>query len=141
MSNFYPRGTLCSGSRTQEFHKKCEFPGPAGRRVVTAISKVRDRHDIGKARPRVTAVLDFLFTSPYALQLVLESMGATRPDPLSKFHAKESAVIYTAVLVRVVPRGAREQGPCSGNPWASTRPMGKPPGRAGQSGSYIYKFP
>ena len=63
------------------------------------------------------------------------------PCEISKFHAKESAVIYTAVLVRVVPRGAREQGPCSGNPWASTRPMGKPPGRAGQSGSYIYKFP
>ena len=30
-----------AGSRTQEFHKKCEFPGPAGRRVVTAIKNPR----------------------------------------------------------------------------------------------------
>ena len=44
-----------------------------------------------KVRPLRTAVLDFLFTSSYAPQLVLESVYATRPDPLASAPRRQCA--------------------------------------------------
>ena len=67
------------GCRRSRADEKCEFPGPAGRRTVTVIKNPRRQYGGGNGRPHRTSVFDFLFRAPYAPQLVLESVYATRP--------------------------------------------------------------
>ena len=52
-------------------------------------SKIRDGSTVRIDRPHRTAVFDFRFRAPYELQLVLQSIRFTRPDPLfTRVYAK-----------------------------------------------------